>query len=261
MPGYSGRIRDLNKVLPIIELYPAIQAEGSRAGYPTVIIRTTGCTHRCYFGEVGGWCDSWYSSVHPEKGRFSLNDVFNLYAASPHIKEMLITGGAPTLHPVLLNELIHFAHESGIFITLETEGSHYLSSDQPVDLVSISPKFSRSIPTLGMKTPLGATVDERMIKQHNQLRLNHAAIARMITDHTDYHIKPVLDETLADLDELEAFLEKLNIPDDKVWVMPAGGNRQALLRSYPVVMNYARDRGWRFSPRPHIMAFDARRGV
>jgi 7-carboxy-7-deazaguanine synthase len=55
-----GRITDYNKKLPIVELYTCVQSEGSRAGYPTVAIRTTGCTHRCYFGE-GGWCDSWYT--------------------------------------------------------------------------------------------------------------------------------------------------------------------------------------------------------
>ena len=54
-----GRIEDYEKNLPIVEIYTAVQSEGSRAGYPTVVIRTTGCTHRCYFGE-GGWCDSWY---------------------------------------------------------------------------------------------------------------------------------------------------------------------------------------------------------
>ena len=62
-----GRIEDYSKNLPIVEIYTAVQSEGSRAGYPTVVIRTTGCTHRCYFGE-GGWCDSWYTSIHPEKG-------------------------------------------------------------------------------------------------------------------------------------------------------------------------------------------------
>ncbi len=42
------------KISGIIELYPCIQSEGSRAGFPTIAIRTTGCTHRCYFGEVVG---------------------------------------------------------------------------------------------------------------------------------------------------------------------------------------------------------------
>jgi organic radical activating enzyme len=51
------RIEDYDKVLPIVEVYTCVQSEGSRAGYPTICVRTTGCTHRCWFGE-GGWCDS-----------------------------------------------------------------------------------------------------------------------------------------------------------------------------------------------------------
>ena len=63
------RIEDYNKRLPIVEVYRCVQSEGSRIGMPTIAVRTTGCTHRCYFGE-GGWCDSWYTSIHPEKGQF-----------------------------------------------------------------------------------------------------------------------------------------------------------------------------------------------
>ena len=110
------RIEDYDKNLPIVEVYTAVQSEGSRAGYPTVVIRTTGCTHRCYFGE-GGWCDSWYTSIHPEKGQYNFNDIINKYKENPHIKEMMLTGGSPTMHSALVNELTHFAHENDIFIT------------------------------------------------------------------------------------------------------------------------------------------------
>ena len=83
------RIENYDKILPIVEVYTAVQSEGSRAGYPTVVIRTTGCTHRCYFGE-GGWCDSWYTSIHPEKGKYSFNDIIKMYEDNPHIKEMML---------------------------------------------------------------------------------------------------------------------------------------------------------------------------
>ena len=43
-----GRIEDYDKNLPIVEIYTAVQSEGSRAGYPTVVIRTTGCTPVSY---------------------------------------------------------------------------------------------------------------------------------------------------------------------------------------------------------------------
>ena len=51
------RIEDYNKTLPIVEVYRCVQSEGSSFGRPTIAVRTTGCTHRCWFGE-GGWCDS-----------------------------------------------------------------------------------------------------------------------------------------------------------------------------------------------------------
>lgn len=279
-----GRIEDYNKVLPVLELYTAVQSEGSRQGYPTIVIRTTGCTHRCYFGE-GGWCDSWYTSIHPEKGTYTFQNIIDMYAKHPHIKEMMLTGGSPTMHPNLVNELTHFAYENNIFITIETEGSHYLPTDLPIGLVSISPKFSNSIPTVGAITPEGKVADEKMIKQHNKFRLNIDAIADSIIYHSDFHLKPVLDKDLQIVGEVEEFINKLAdalvergygfsawtegaSKEDllewikgKIWAMPAGDTREELQKSYGPVMNFVRDKGWRFTGRAHIMAFDTDRCV
>jgi len=254
------RIEDYNKNLPIVEVYTAVQSEGSRQGYPTIVIRTTGCTHRCYFGE-GGWCDSWYTSIHPEKGKYTFQSIIDMYDSHPHIKEMMLTGGSPTMHKKLVNELTHFANERDIFITIETEGSHFLATDYPINLLSISPKFSNSIPVLGAITPEGKVADERMIKQHNKLRVNKSAIKQSIDYHKDYHIKPVLDKNLTILNEIEDFVNELEIPKEKIWAMPAGDTRESLMESYPIVMNFVRDRGWRFTGRSHIMAFDTEREV
>jgi 7-carboxy-7-deazaguanine synthase len=160
-----------------------------------------------------------------------------------------------------VNELTHFAHQNAIFMTMETEGSHFLATDFPIDLISLSPKFSNSIPVLGVATPMGKITDERMIKQHNKRRLNYKVIRQLIDYHHNYHIKPVLDKALSSVKEIEQFQAILGIPDDKIWVMPAGDDRDSLMKSYGVVMNFVRDRGWRFTPRPHIMAFDTKRCV
>ena len=228
------RLEDYNKVLPILELYTAVQSEGSRAGYPTIVVRTSGCTHRCYFGE-GGWCDSWYTSIHPEKGKYTFNDIIEMYDKYPHINEMMLTGGSPTMHPTIVNELTHFAHERDIFITI--------------------------VPVLGVETPQGAITDEKMVKRHNKFRLNKDAIKKSINYHSDYHIKPVLDKELSMVEEVEEFINELDIPKSKVWAMPAGDTRISLVESYPVVMDFVRDRGWRFTGRSHIMAFDTQREV
>lgn len=279
-----GRIEDYSKVLPIVELYTAVQSEGSRAGYPTIVIRTTGCTHRCFFGE-GGWCDSWYTSIHPEKGTFSFNDIIKMYDENPHISEMMLTGGSPTMHPALVNELTHFAHERNLFITIETEGSHFLPTDYPIGLISLSPKFANSVPVLGVATPQGKVTDQKMIDQHNKFRMNYKAMAQMIAYHNSFHLKPVIDKDLSIIPEFEAFLDKLaqelqNVEDvedqffglldvkelksylkEHTWMMPAGDDRPALFETYPIVMNYCRDKGYKFTGREHIMAFGTERCV
>ena len=257
-----GRLLDYNKTLPIVELYYCIQSEGSRAGLPTVAVRTTGCTHRCWFGE-GGWCDSWYTSIHPEKGGFSFNDIIAMYDERPDVKEMMLTGGSPTMHPILVNELTHFAHERGIVITMETEGSHFLETDYPIGLISLSPKFTNSIPEEGILTPKGATVDQKMIDLHNSMRLNKDAIKKTLAYHKDYHFKPVCNpiEMPEIWDEIEEFRIEMNIPKNKTYIMPPGDTRDELIRVYPMVMEFCTDEGFNFTGREHIIAFDTKRGV
>lgn len=244
----------------IVELYRCVQSEGSRFGRPTIAVRTTGCTHRCYFGE-GGWCDSWYTSIHPEKAKFSFNDIVKIYDENPHIKEMMLTGGSPTMWPKLVNELTHFAHERGIIITIETEGSHFVETDYPIDLISLSPKFSNSIPKLGVSTPGGKIVDERFIQTHERFRLHHDNIHKMLEFHKDYHYKPVWDGTEKTLEEIEYFRVKHNIPKDKTYIMPAGDTREELIKMYPLVFELCAEHGYNMTGRDHIIAYDTERGV
>ena len=254
------RIEYWNKILPILEVYRCVQSEGSRFGRPTIAVRTTGCTHRCYFGE-GGWCDSWYTSIHPEKGKFCLNDIIRIYKDNPQVKEMMLTGGSPTMHPALVNELTHFAYEKDILITIETEGSHYIETDYPLGLLSISPKFSNSVPVVGAVTPGGKVVDEKFIAIHNRKRLNRDAIRKMIEFHNDYHYKPVWDGTEKNLKEIEDFRIEMNIPKDKTFVMPAGDTRETLIEMYPKVFEMVAEHGYNMTGRDHIIAYDTERGV
>ena len=254
------RLEDYSKPI-IVELYTCHQSEGSRAGMPTVCVRTTGCTHRCYFGE-GGWCDSWYTSIHPEKPQYTFNDIIKIYDENSNIEEMMLTGGSPTMHPKLVNELTHFANERSIFITIETEGSHFVETDFPINLISLSPKFSNSVPVIGATTPGGVVVDERFVRTHNRYRLYVEEISKMIDFHDDYHYKPVWvpgdDKTLR---EIEGFRVQLNIPKNKTWLMPGGSTREELIPHYPGVIDKALEMGYNFCPIAHIIAFDDKRAV
>ena len=145
---------------------------------------------------------------------------------------------------------------------MENEGSHYLPTDYPINLLSISPKFSNSVPVLGVETPEGKITDERMIKQHNKFRLNYPAIKESIAYHSDYHIKPVWDGKDENaLKEILDCIDVLDAPREKVWFMPAGDTREALHKSYPILFDWVRDNGFRMTWRPHIIAFEDQREV
>ncbi|WP_286983985.1 hypothetical protein [Haliea sp.] len=173
----------------------------------------------------------------------------------------MLTGGSPTMHPRIVNEITNFAHERGILVTIETEGSHYLETDYPINLLSISPKFSNSVPTLDAIKPQGGEVNQKFIDKHNKFRLNNDAIAKSIAYHSDYHIKPVIDKELKIWPEIKDWLNQMKIPKNKVWLMPAGDDIQALLESYGPVMDLANREGYNFTSRAHIMAFGTKREV
>ena len=262
MESKIGRLTEEEKSKPygIVEQYRCVQSEGSRFGRPTIAVRTTGCTHRCFFKD-GGWCDSWQTSIHPEKAQYGFNDIIKIYDENPHIKEMMLTGGSPTMWPKLVNELTHFCNERGIILTIETEGSHFLETDYPINLISLSPKFSNSLPVIGTPTPLGKITDQRMIDQHNKFRLNHSAINATLSYHKDYHYKPVWDGTEENLAEIETFRVTHNIPKDKTYIMPAGDSREELIKMYPIVFEMCAEHGYNMTGRDHIISYDKARFV
>lgn len=261
MKNQPPRILDYQKKLPIIELYPCLQGEGRRRGTPSFSIRTTGCTHRCYFGENGSWCDTWYSSIHPIKGKFNFDDILHLINQNLQIKDIMITGGSPTMHPTIINEISHIAKEHNLFITLETEGSHFVETCYPLDLISLSPKLTNSIPLTGLKTPRGKIVDQKFINQHNKYRLNIKAMKSLIEYHHDYQIKFVSDGSNNNLNEIKYFQKRLSIPNHKIYLMPAGKARKEIIKQYPILIEAALKEGFHFTGRDHIIAYDDKNGV
>ena len=136
-----------------------------------------------------------------------------------------------------------------------------IQTDIPIDLISLSPKFSNSVPVVGTKTPKGQIVDEKFVALHNRYRLNYDVIEELISYHSDYHFKPVWDGTEKNIQEIEAFRLRLCIPKEKTYIMPAGDTRETLIEMYPKVFELCAERGYRMTGRDHIIAFDTEREV
>jgi 7-carboxy-7-deazaguanine synthase len=151
-----------------------------------------------------------------------------MYDKHPHIKEMMLTGGSPTMHPALVNELTHLLMKEIYLLLLRLKEAIFLLLTIPLGFLVLVLSFPIAVPVVGVETPQGAITDQKMVDRHNKFRLNKDAIKKSIDYHNDYHIKPVLDKELSMVPEVEEFLKELEIPDHKVWAMPAGDVRENL---------------------------------
>ncbi|MBN1150701.1 radical SAM protein [candidate division WOR-3 bacterium] len=100
-------------MLKICEIFRSILGESSYAGFPFVLVRTTGCNLRC------SWCDTSYAFDEGEM--MSVADVLKKVDEFG-VKKVLLTGGEPLLQEdiyPLSKELL----KRGYFIVVETNGS------------------------------------------------------------------------------------------------------------------------------------------
>jgi 7-carboxy-7-deazaguanine synthase len=132
-PAAGPRAADEHLRLPaaerlrVNEIFYSLQGESTRAGWPCVLVRLTGCQMRC------SWCDSTYS-FH-EGSWMSLGEVLDAVAAfdCPLVE---VTGGEPLLQPAtrpLLAALADRGHE----VLLETGGG--------LDVGGVDPRVRRIV--------------------------------------------------------------------------------------------------------------------
>ena len=246
-----------NKVIPINEIYTCLQGEGKLTGVPHILIRVTGCKLRCQF--ANSFCDTPYSSWSPEKGKFSYGDIHNFYEKHSHIKHTMITGGGPTSHPEMLRELCKIGKQYGHYITIETEGSEYVSTQ--ADMISLSPKLSNSTPRPGTVIPFsGKVVTEKHKQRHEKWRCNYDAMKMLLDVHPDYQMKPVISSE-KDLQEVKELQKILSVPNNKVWLMPEGLEPKQLNKRRRWLMDLCTEQGYNFTDRLHIIAYGDIRGV
>lgn len=252
---------DLFKTRPIQELSAVIQGEGSLMGVPHLLIRFTGCKLRCQFKD--SFCDTWYASWKPEKGGFSLSDVFDFIYSYPHIKHVFITGGGPTLQKELLPQVVDICRSEGLFTTIETEGSEYVETQ--ADLISLSPKFANSTPIPGTEKPWGGgIVTEKEKEQHEKWRTNYTAMNLLINNQVnqghDWQLKPVI-SSKEDIEELKKLQEFLDVPNNKVWLMCEGIEDKQLQKNRQWIMELCIAEGYNYTDRLHVIAYGDKRGV
>jgi len=221
----------------IAEIFYSIQGEGTLAGIPSVFVRTSGCNLRCV------WCDTPYTSWMPEGRQMEPREIVEAVAAFP-ARHVVVTGGEPMIAPRIV-ELTQSLGDAGLHVTVETAGTVYA----PVrcDLMSISPKLANSVP--------GAPWAAR----HEQLRYQPEAL-RLLMDDYDYQLKFVI-ASREDMAEVEKMVRETRAEPERVLLMPEGIDTNTLAERGRWLTEICKERGYRFSPRLHIMLWGNQRGV
>ncbi len=232
--------KDFDGLLPINEMFFSIQGEGRFAGTPAVFIRLNYCNLGC------AWCDTRFTWDGERIEKDQLLDAKQIADAATRLTKhatarrdeihVVITGGEPMLHqdriPAMIDELRNAEFS---FFEIETNAM-YVPHPAMIERVSwwnCSPKLSNcGIPV-----------------QRN--RVPGALASILATGNCDF--KFVI-QSPKDIDEMERYYLP-PLPSERVILMPEGVASEAQLRIMPWLLEECARRGYRFSPRLHILTW------
>lgn len=229
----------------ISEIFYSVQGEGSLVGVPSVFVRTSGCNLRC------AWCDTPYASWHPEGVEMSEDEIIAAVTEHP-TRFVVITGGEPMIAKGI-RALAERLREAGKHITIETAAT-VMPDDVACDLASLSPKLENS-------TPDGALAGAAWRERHEATRRRPDVVAAWCEAY-DFQLKFVV-SSAAELSQIERLLDAAGVrpSPEKVLLMPEGRTLEELHRLNPQVVDWCKERGWRYCSRLHIDLFGNKRGT
>lgn len=200
-------------------------------GMPCVFIRLAGCNLRCAF------CDTPRASWEPVGQPMTVAELTQITQKWPDLP-IVITGGEPFLFDEL-PALCQSLKEEGHAVHIETAGT--LFCPVHADLLCISPKLSSSIPK-----------GEPWASRHQERIANTSSLLKWRDwNHVDLYFKYVV-ESHKDVLEVLAQIQELNLPKQKVFLMPKATSVQELNEIGPQVAQWCLDHGIRYSDRLHV---------
>jgi 7-carboxy-7-deazaguanine synthase len=241
--------------MKVSELFYSIQGEGKRSGVPSFFIRTNSCNLRCKF-TGNNLCDTPYTSWTPEDdkniGEMSIENILAKYKKY-NSRDVVITGGEPTIQTDELKELCKGLQALNAYITLETNGTITGDFINYINLLSVSPKLLSSTP-----------FDTKYEKMHTQNRINLEVLRKFNAMNTegkfDIQWKFVYCSG-KDIIEILELKESLGLTNDKIYLMPEGINENDLKVKRLETVEMCKKYGFNYTDRLHIIIWGNKRGV
>ena len=216
-------------------LFFSLQGEGATIGRPSIFIRLMGCSVGCV------WCDTKYSWSGPPVEEKTISEILD-FCEEHEGAQVVVTGGEPLESPQFPT-LIEALHAAGLRVEVETAGHIPPSEDllERVDQWNVSPKL-QSAQISEEKQP--TTID--------WLRRAKEPYLKFVVHQAD------------ELDEVESVLIKYSLgdfPRSRVIISPGGKTREQMEHRLFALAEPAMNRGFRFTPRLHVMLWGDKRGV
>jgi 7-carboxy-7-deazaguanine synthase len=222
------------------EIFSSVQGEGLSLGLPSVFVRLSLCNLRC------SWCDTQYTwnwaQYDPmvEIIDLSFDDVLGRVQASG-VRNVVITGGEPLQQQRELAPLATALKAAGHRLEVETNGTFVPNAElaAAIDQWNVSPKLANS--------------DNPVEKRRVPTALAwFAAEARAV-----FKFVIVAPADLAEVDEL---VTRFGLPPERVLLMPEGRSSTGLQERSRWLVDQACQRGYRFTPRLHVLLWGDERG-
>lgn len=225
--------------LKLNETFASLQGEGPSAGAPAFFVRLALCNLRCT------WCDTRYTwdfdrySYEEEVRRVDVDELARTVLASG-VRRVILTGGEPLLQQKPLAALLA-QFPDDFAIEVETNGTR---APEPalvarVTQWNVSPKLAHA----------GDAESQRIVID--------ALRALQRTERA--YLKFVLSAP-SDIDEVERLRSELEWPRDRVYLMPEASDPVSHQRASDWLSALCLARGYRFSPRLHVVLWGGARG-
>ncbi len=224
------------------EIFTSVQGEGVTVGAPAAFVRLAGCNLHC------GWCDTAYTwdwALFDRRrltGHWPVSEVAARIRASAGgpPRRLIVTGGEPLLQRPAVAELTELLRPEAFVFEVETNGTVPPGRlAELVDQWNVSPKLASS----------GNDGPGRI----------HAAALRALRDTGRAWFKFVVAEP-RDLAEVASLVREHDLPERRVLLMPEGTTAATVLERIRWLVPEAIARGWRVTPRLHVLLWGDERG-
>lgn len=210
--------------LVVAEMFDAWQGEGPSAGRWATFLRLGGCNLTCT------WCDTpytWDASRFDLRAELTAYDIDGVIESIGDTNLLVITGGEPLLQANQLEVLVD-AVGAMTEIEIETNGTLAPPNWWSAVRFNVSPKLHNA----GASSML-----------HRGWLAERSIFKFVVTDPSD-------------LLEVDA----LNLPVDRVWIMPEGTDAEAILDLARHIAPEVAKRGYNLTLRQHVLLYGNERG-